>query len=221
MLTLRVLRSTWEAKYTFQLAPVSMERIDILESKLRDLQDAFDKCALFGQQDERKKLVMTNSVAEFVALATYPDSIKLCWTMPGSNGSATEYASCSFCVSGLNGELIIVSPGIYIVGATVKRNEIEDGEWTDDTLEESGDSEDDDDNYDDDDDDDYDDDDSEEGCACLLKNGECIQVDYFNEECCVASLSHFGRFEQGDELIITCNRKLAGASKLHIFRLAD
>ncbi|KAG3090636.1 hypothetical protein PI125_g17640 [Phytophthora idaei] len=34
--TIRVLRSTWVAKYVFDLDSVSVERIDVLESKLRD-----------------------------------------------------------------------------------------------------------------------------------------------------------------------------------------
>ncbi|KAE8999288.1 hypothetical protein PR001_g19102 [Phytophthora rubi] len=40
---IRVFRSTWEAKYTFDLHPVSVERIDILESKLRDQQGEIQK----------------------------------------------------------------------------------------------------------------------------------------------------------------------------------
>ncbi|KAG6608710.1 tumor necrosis factor-like domain [Phytophthora cinnamomi] len=43
VVTIRVLRATWLAKYTFDLDPVSVERIDILESKLRDQQDELEK----------------------------------------------------------------------------------------------------------------------------------------------------------------------------------
>ncbi|RLN55800.1 hypothetical protein BBJ28_00026357 [Nothophytophthora sp. Chile5] len=39
---IRVLRSVWSAQYTFDLDPVSVERIDILEAKLRDQQDILE-----------------------------------------------------------------------------------------------------------------------------------------------------------------------------------
>ncbi|KAG2775753.1 hypothetical protein Pcac1_g13628 [Phytophthora cactorum] len=41
--TIRVLRSTWVAKYVFDLDSVSVERIDVLESKLRDQQHELEK----------------------------------------------------------------------------------------------------------------------------------------------------------------------------------
>ncbi|CEG49152.1 uncharacterized protein PHALS_06931 [Plasmopara halstedii] len=36
VVTIRVLRSAWKTKYTFDLDPVAVNQIDVLESKLRD-----------------------------------------------------------------------------------------------------------------------------------------------------------------------------------------
>ncbi|KAG1704907.1 hypothetical protein DVH05_004935 [Phytophthora capsici] len=43
VMSIRFIRSSWDAKYVFDLGPVSVERIDILESKLRDYRDELEK----------------------------------------------------------------------------------------------------------------------------------------------------------------------------------
>lgn len=72
VLKLRVHSLTWDAMFNFQLDPVSLERIDILESKLRDQQDELKKIAVLEttvqkQQEELKKMQKTaDSVVELV-----------------------------------------------------------------------------------------------------------------------------------------------------------
>lgn len=43
VMTLQFLRSTWVVKYAFDLEPVPLERIDVVESNLRDQQDALER----------------------------------------------------------------------------------------------------------------------------------------------------------------------------------
>ncbi|KAG6949196.1 hypothetical protein JG687_00015028, partial [Phytophthora cactorum] len=70
--TIRVLRSTWVAKYVFDLDSVSVERIDVLESKLRDQQHELEK--LRGE-------LKTGDAFPFIKLAVFTKhgSSILCW----------------------------------------------------------------------------------------------------------------------------------------------
>ncbi|KAE9210438.1 hypothetical protein PF002_g18815 [Phytophthora fragariae] len=43
LVEIRALESAWSVKYTFQLMPVSLDRIDIVEAKLRDVQEKLTK----------------------------------------------------------------------------------------------------------------------------------------------------------------------------------
>ncbi|KAK1937079.1 hypothetical protein P3T76_009857 [Phytophthora citrophthora] len=91
----RLLRSTRVAKYTFELDPVSVERINILESKLR------------GQWDELERL-RALPFAQFEASIKDARTRKLLWSAVGSN---------FFPVTG--GNVLIRRPGVYSVTALV------------------------------------------------------------------------------------------------------
>ncbi|KAH7472523.1 uncharacterized protein KRP23_9516 [Phytophthora ramorum] len=97
--TIRVLRSNWVAKYTFDLDPVSVERIDVLESKLRDVQDELEKLR-GGQAPPYVKLTATKKHGNAI----------VCW----SSVKSDEVVS-----TGLDGVVKVLYGGVYSIGATV------------------------------------------------------------------------------------------------------
>ncbi|KAL4146641.1 hypothetical protein PRNP1_012505 [Phytophthora ramorum] len=97
--TIRVLRSNWVAKYTFDLDPVSVERIDVLESKLRDVQDELEKLR-GGQAPPYVKLTATKKHGSAI----------VCW----SSVKSDEVVS-----TGLDGVVKVLYEGVYSIGATV------------------------------------------------------------------------------------------------------
>ncbi|KAE8916105.1 hypothetical protein PF003_g1005 [Phytophthora fragariae] len=60
----RVHESTWSAKYVFRLDPVSLERTDILEAKIRDLEEelATTKRTTMEEMDKKLKCVTAKSI---------------------------------------------------------------------------------------------------------------------------------------------------------------
>ncbi|KAK1937082.1 hypothetical protein P3T76_009860 [Phytophthora citrophthora] len=98
----RLLRSTRTAKYTFELNPVAVERIDVLESKLRD------------QQEELKTLRKDVSAgrtlpfAQFEAMTKDPNTLTLLWK---------EMKSDFFHVE--DGKVFIRRAGVYTVAVVV------------------------------------------------------------------------------------------------------
>nr|KAE8929068.1 hypothetical protein PF009_g20814 [Phytophthora fragariae] len=56
-LPVRALRSVWLAEYKFDLEPVSVERIDILESKLRDQEEKLEKLQIHGTTGQNAAFV--------------------------------------------------------------------------------------------------------------------------------------------------------------------
>ncbi|KAG1704927.1 hypothetical protein DVH05_004954 [Phytophthora capsici] len=94
----RFLSATKVAYYTFTLDPVPLERIDVLESKLRD------------QQEELEQLRADRALqfARFKASTKDATTRKLLWNTVESD---------SFYVA--NGEIKILRPGVYSVGVVV------------------------------------------------------------------------------------------------------
>ncbi|KAG6956792.1 hypothetical protein JG688_00011256 [Phytophthora aleatoria] len=101
--TIRVLRSTWVAKYVFDLDSDSVERIDVLESKLRDQQDELEK--LRGE-------LKSGKAPPFIKLtaSTKHGSSILCWDPVQSDECVS---------SGLDGKIKVRRGGVYNVGAIV------------------------------------------------------------------------------------------------------
>ncbi|KAE9009975.1 hypothetical protein PR001_g16301 [Phytophthora rubi] len=60
----RVHESAWSAKYVFRLDPVSLERTDILEAKIRDLEEelATTKRTMMEEMDKKLKCVTAKSI---------------------------------------------------------------------------------------------------------------------------------------------------------------
>ncbi|GMF66634.1 unnamed protein product [Phytophthora fragariaefolia] len=102
-LTIQFLRSTWVAKYELDLEPVLVERIDVVESKLRD------------HQDELKRICGELSIVQappFISLqATRTTQYsRLCW----NKAECTEFA-----VNGNDGEITIKREGVYKIGGVI------------------------------------------------------------------------------------------------------
>ncbi|KAI9920202.1 hypothetical protein PsorP6_015963 [Peronosclerospora sorghi] len=97
---IHVLRSARVAKYTFVLDPVSVERFDVLESKMRDQKEELEQL--------RKKLDVRHAHIELVASTKATSSSNLLWRAVESD---------SFFVNNETGEVsihqrgFIVSPG--------------------------------------------------------------------------------------------------------------
>ncbi|KAF4034800.1 hypothetical protein GN244_ATG13255 [Phytophthora infestans] len=100
---IRVLRSTWVAKYEFDLDPVSVERIDVLESKLRDQQEELEK--LRGKLKKGKTLLFIKLTA-----TTKNGSSILCW----QNVQSDDFVS-----TGMDGIVKVRRRGVYSVGVIV------------------------------------------------------------------------------------------------------
>lgn len=97
---IRVLRATRVATYSFDLEPVSVERIDVLESKLRDQQDELER--LRGEVDGGQEV----SFIELVASAKDASRSNLLWQGVGSS---------NFAVDENLGEVKIGHPGVYTI----------------------------------------------------------------------------------------------------------
>uniref|UniRef100_A0AAV1T8T6 Uncharacterized protein n=1 Tax=Peronospora matthiolae TaxID=2874970 RepID=A0AAV1T8T6_9STRA len=96
----RILRSVRVVKYTFVLEPVSVERIDVLESKMRD------------QQEELKRLQKQSITHVHLEASTKNGTTsKLQWSDPDSD---------DFFVDQETGEISIRQPGAYSITVVVK-----------------------------------------------------------------------------------------------------
>ncbi|KAL3661138.1 hypothetical protein V7S43_013750 [Phytophthora oleae] len=95
-MSIRFIRSSWDAKYVFDLDPVSVERIDILESKLRDY------------RDELEKLRGPPSFANLVATTKTTYTVVL-WNVVEADGFLRAE----------DGVLTIVRPGFYHVASII------------------------------------------------------------------------------------------------------
>ncbi|KAE8912960.1 hypothetical protein PF003_g3185 [Phytophthora fragariae] len=104
-IAIRVLRSTRVAKFVFNLNPLTIERIDILESKLRDQQDELDAVRLH---------VDGGRVLPFVQLhATSKNQLtRLIWNKVNSDDFVT----------GIDGKVKVSRGGVYNVCASVTGN---------------------------------------------------------------------------------------------------
>ncbi|CEG42932.1 uncharacterized protein PHALS_13166 [Plasmopara halstedii] len=103
VVTIRVLRSTWKAKYTFDLDPVAVKQIDMLESKLRDQQDEIEKL---------KNLLKTGNNLSFVKLTTSTQQ----------NNSLINWNSAQsidLISNGCDGKIKILRSGVYMIGAII------------------------------------------------------------------------------------------------------
>ncbi|KAE9278061.1 hypothetical protein PF008_g28708 [Phytophthora fragariae] len=103
VVAVRVLRSMWLAKYTFDLDSVSVERIDILESKLRDQQEELEK--LRGE-------VRDGSSPSFVHLHTTRRNND--WTMNWGPTTGVDFVP-----TGVDGVVKAQRGGSYIILVTV------------------------------------------------------------------------------------------------------
>lgn len=99
MVTIRVFRSTWLATYKFDL----LERIDILESKLRDQQDEW--------KNLRRDLHPTESVSRYVQLEAFAKiGRRLLWR---------ENHWAGFAVNGRDGLVKVRDAGVYMMSAII------------------------------------------------------------------------------------------------------
>ena len=96
----RVLRSVRVAMYAFVLDAVAVERIDVLESKLRDQQEELDRL--------RKQI--GDGHIQLEASEKDVSSHKLLWSDSDSD---------SFSVNQQTGDVSIRRPGVYIITAAV------------------------------------------------------------------------------------------------------
>ncbi|OWZ05774.1 hypothetical protein PHMEG_00022066 [Phytophthora megakarya] len=100
-MSIRFLQSSWVAKYSFDLDPVSVDRIDILESKLRDQREELEQL--------REKV--DDGTAAFIMLdASRQSNQFLLWKI---------VESADFNVNGEDGVVKFTHPGYYRVGITV------------------------------------------------------------------------------------------------------
>ena len=96
----RIFRSLRVAKFTFVLNPVSVERIDVLESKLRDLQEEL----------ERLQRRFGDGHIQLEASTKDASTRKLLWSASDSD---------SFIVDQQTGVVSIHRPGVYSITAVV------------------------------------------------------------------------------------------------------
>ncbi|KAI9895805.1 hypothetical protein PsorP6_019408 [Peronosclerospora sorghi] len=97
---IHVLRSARVAKYTFVLDPVSVERIDVLESKLRDQQEELERlCGKIHVEPVHIELVASTKI--------------------GANLLWNNIDSDNFFVNQTTGEVSINRPGVYSIAAVI------------------------------------------------------------------------------------------------------
>ncbi|KAG3066374.1 hypothetical protein PI124_g22078 [Phytophthora idaei] len=140
LLKLRVLDSAWEAKFEFLLDPVSVERIDIVEAKLRDQEEELMKIdALESKLREQQEKLDILEVAETTStsLAEFTSTLKF-----GENGKirGVGHGSNEVVTNCYNGVLHIRRDGVYLIEAAVKcvgcaTSDEDDKDDTDDTNE--------------------------------------------------------------------------------------
>ncbi|KAE8995502.1 hypothetical protein PR001_g19101 [Phytophthora rubi] len=102
-LPVRALRSVWLAEYKFDLEPVSVERIDILESKLRDQEEKLEKLQIHGTSGQNAAFVQ-------LVASKKDDKSRLRWN---------KFESDDFSVNGNDGVVKVLQPGIYTIGGIV------------------------------------------------------------------------------------------------------
>ncbi|KAF1791918.1 hypothetical protein GQ600_9905 [Phytophthora cactorum] len=101
------LRTSWVAKFAFELNPVSVEQIDVLESKLRDQQDALERL------EKEVKLLRADQEPIFIQLKAsrkHETTSNLCWD---------KQESVSFIVNNGSGEIKITRSGVYSIHGTL------------------------------------------------------------------------------------------------------
>ncbi|KAL4166762.1 hypothetical protein KRP22_014014 [Phytophthora ramorum] len=99
-----VLRSSWKATYSFRLDLFTVERIDILESNLRDQQEEVER---LSSELERAK---TPIAIELDAFENVAGMSILSWH---------SIKSSTFVVDGENGVIKINRPGMYVIGVDI------------------------------------------------------------------------------------------------------
>jgi hypothetical protein len=207
VLKLRVFGSTWRAKYTFELSLVSSGgRIDILEAKLRAQESELNKIKVLEVKLLRQESILNELQAgakDRLKLKADPESsiaeFTSSQTVEDSDTLRWVGGGPGLVETSSKGVLTVQRSGVYLIGAAVT------GLVTDE---------------DSDSDDDSDGDDEYE-YTCLLKNGDCIQVDYFVDECSLSSSMVITRLKPGDELSVTSTLELEGSSMLFIQRLGN
>jgi hypothetical protein len=100
-LKIRLLRSSRTIKYSFELQPVAVERIDILESKLKDQQEELDRL--------RAKVDTGANVFVFVESDAWVSSM-LQWK---------EVNSENFVLSEDKTSIVVLKAGLYAIGVVV------------------------------------------------------------------------------------------------------
>ncbi|OWZ05775.1 hypothetical protein PHMEG_00022067 [Phytophthora megakarya] len=198
----RVFDAVLEAKFSFQLDPVSIERIDILESKLRDHQEQID--VLASQLTEQRETVKK---VDFKATEIVPGSLSVRWTGTGSNDLATVDS---------DGAVKVHRSGLYHIEAVVEvaEEDDDDGDYIDDEDENGEDAESAKTNENDD----------EDGGAhhiFILKNHECIREQSVTGNCLMVCSTVITHLKDGDELLVKTELTLDATSTLVITRLAD
>ncbi|KAK1938891.1 hypothetical protein P3T76_008966 [Phytophthora citrophthora] len=103
VMTISFFRTSWEAKYVFDLDPVSIERFDMLESKLRDCREELEE--LRGKLDG----VCLHSFATLKATTRTANSI-IMWNV-------TE--AIDFIRTEGDGVLTFVQPGVYHIESVI------------------------------------------------------------------------------------------------------
>ncbi|KAI9920198.1 hypothetical protein PsorP6_015965 [Peronosclerospora sorghi] len=105
---IRIFQSARVTKYAFTLAPVSVERIDVLDSKLRDKQHELER---LREELERVRGGIDTGYAHIVLKAsTKLDMLTLLWD---------DVKSDNFFVNCETGEVSIRRPGVYCITAVV------------------------------------------------------------------------------------------------------
>ncbi|RLN68347.1 hypothetical protein BBJ28_00024989 [Nothophytophthora sp. Chile5] len=195
---IRVLRSVWSAQYTFDLEPVSVERIDILESKLCDQQEELERLRhdqeigqileskVRDQQEELERLRRDQEAGrtpiflEAEASRMSQDGKLLCWN---------KVESDNFDMNGLDGVIRFRLPGVYSISVVVNYAPV---------------------NY--------------NLTVELLKGSTGIRSAY----CCYAggnyssnSLGCTTRFEKDEKLSVSCGANLVGHSYLSVVWLGQ
>ncbi|KAF4045611.1 hypothetical protein GN244_ATG02061 [Phytophthora infestans] len=107
MLKIRLLRSARKICYTFKLQPLSVERIDILESKLKD------------QQEELLKMRAKVDAESNVFLCAESEALveeKLQWK---------DLSSDFFCLDDIKTSITVLVPGTYILGVLMSHTPLD------------------------------------------------------------------------------------------------
>lgn len=63
---IRVFRSAWNAKYAFRLEPLSLDRVGILEAKLRDVQEELEQTKQSLAEEKAKKVIHLSAASKNV-----------------------------------------------------------------------------------------------------------------------------------------------------------